>query len=128
MTKKVCMGAMLKCDKGAAPASLIVLPINRVFTENLPAATKMDFAPMVNIPTFVMCNSKMNPAVIAAMAASSGSVTQAPCVPVTTPWSKTFDSVKIGGQSILTKDSTCQCAFGGKITITNPGQNSVDAG
>ena len=50
MAKHVCNLAPLKCDQGLAPGTLMVLPINRVLTMNQPAATVMDFIPMVNIP------------------------------------------------------------------------------
>ena len=50
MAKQVIMSAMMQCSFGAAPSSLIVLPVNRVVVENQPAANIMDFKPTGNIP------------------------------------------------------------------------------
>jgi hypothetical protein len=33
--------------------------------------------------------------------------------------------VLLGGKPALTNSSTCNCVWGGVITITNPGQNTV---
>ena len=38
MPQQVCMGAMMSCTFGAAPSSLVVLPINRVMTNAMPIA------------------------------------------------------------------------------------------
>lgn len=129
MPKLVVMGAMLKCDKGTAPCSLVVAPSNRTTGEGPPAATIMDFAPITNIPSFTMCQgtNSANPAVAAATAAASGTPTPAPCVPVTTsPWSPGASGTTIGGMKALTKDSTCKCAWTGTIEITDAGQSSID--
>ena len=64
MSQQVCMGATLQCSFGAAPATLMVLPTNRVMTSNMPAATIMDHVPMLNILPFGMCNSPSNPMVL----------------------------------------------------------------
>ena len=66
MPEQVCMGAMLQCDKGLAPSSLVVLPVNKTMTSFVPAANIMDHKPMVNIMPFGMCTSMANPAVSAA--------------------------------------------------------------
>src|SRR5271166_5928577 len=55
MAQQLKMGAMMACSFGAAPASLIVLPVNRTNAESAPAANIMDFKPIVNIPPFGMC-------------------------------------------------------------------------
>jgi len=54
MPQQVCMGAMMSCSFGAAPSSLVVLPINRVMTNHMPDANIMDNIPMVNILPFAM--------------------------------------------------------------------------
>ncbi|WP_433964496.1 DUF4280 domain-containing protein [Tunturiibacter gelidiferens] len=84
MAQLVCMGALLQCSFGAAPGPLSVLPVNRVLT-GTPAATIIDSAPLVNIPSFGMCSSPSNPVVIAATAAALGVLTPMPCVPATVP-------------------------------------------
>jgi hypothetical protein len=58
------------CTFGDAPATLVVLPEARVLAEGRPGATTMDHEPIVNTPTFGMCNSLANPEVAAATAAA----------------------------------------------------------
>jgi hypothetical protein len=127
MPQQVCMGAMLQCSFGVAPTSLIVIPKGPpVLASNMPAATIMDFAPIVNIPTFGMCNSLANPVVIAAMAAKAGVFTPMPCIPATViPWITGSTKVLINKIPALTNTSTCNCLWGGVITITSPGQFKV---
>ena len=62
MGLQVVNGAQMTCSFGATPAGLIVLPANRDTAANQPAANIMDHKPMVNIPSFGMCNSVANPA------------------------------------------------------------------
>jgi hypothetical protein len=119
------MGAMMACPFGAAPASLIVLPANRVMCNMVPAANIMDFKPMVNIPTFGMCMSPSNPTVAAATTAALGVLTPMPCIPVTTPWKPGGATVPLAMMPTLDNVSTCQCSWGGVITITNPGQTNT---
>src|SRR5436305_1701869 len=68
MPNQVCMGAMMTCTMGMAPSSLVVLPINRVMTNEVPDANIMDHVPLVNIMPFGMCMSPANPVVAAATA------------------------------------------------------------
>ena len=126
MPKLVVAGAQLSCPFGVAPAVLNVLPTNTTMAPT-PAATIMDMAPMVNIPTFGMCNTPSNPQVAAATSAALGVLTPQPCIPVTTaPWSPGSATVKIGNMPALNDTCTCNCQWGGVITITNPGQTKVD--
>lgn len=115
------MGAKMMCSFGAAPSTLAVLPANRVMIENKPAATIQDFAPMMNIMPFGMCMSMANPQVAAATAAASGVLTPQPCIPVTTPWKPGAPTALVGGQPMLNNTSTCNCAWGGVITVIDPG-------
>ncbi len=119
----VCAGAMMTCSFGAAPSTLIVLPMNKVMTSMKPAANIMDNKPIVNIPPFGMCNSIANPVVAAATAAKLGVFTPAACVPSTAaPWVPGAPTVLIGNMSALNDSSTLMCMWGGVIQITNPGQ------
>src|SRR5207249_2597095 len=68
---QVCMGAMMQCSFGVAPSSLVVLPKNMVFTDQVPDANIMDHVPLVNIMPFGMCTSLANPTVAAATALAS---------------------------------------------------------
>ncbi|MBW2246203.1 MAG: DUF4280 domain-containing protein [Deltaproteobacteria bacterium] len=127
MAKQVVMGAMMQCSFGVAPASLVVLPANRVMVNNQPAANIMDHKPVVNIPTFGACTAPSNPAVIAATSAALGVPTPAPCVPVTAaPWVPGSPTVPIGNMPALNDTSTCMCTWGGAISITFPGQVTTD--
>ena len=121
MPQQVKMGAMMACSFGAAPASLIVLPVNRTNAESTPAANIMDFKPIVNIPPFGMCSSLANPTVAAATSAAIGVLTPMPCVPVTTPWTPGSPTVMIGGMPALNNTSKCMCSWAGVITITMAG-------
>lgn len=119
----VCAGALLQCSFGVAPSALTVLPVNRVMTGPMPAATIMDFAPIVNVPPFGMCTSVANPMVIAATAAALGVPTPMPCIPVPTgPWIVGGPTVMLGGMPVLNADSKLMCAWAGVIQIAFPGQ------
>lgn len=123
MPQQVCMGAMMTCSFGAAPSSLIVLPLNRVMTSNMPAANIMDNKPIVNIPPFAMCTSMANPTVIAATTAAFGVLTPMPCVPVTVaPWAPGSPTVMIANMPALNNTCMLNCTWGGVISISQPGQ------
>lgn len=123
MAMQVCMGAMLQCSFGVAPSSLVVVPVNRTLVSGPPAATIMDYAPMVNILPFGMCTSIANPAVAAATAAAFGVLTPQPCVPVTVaPWAPGSPTVLIGGMPALNDSSKLMCMWAGVIQVTFPGQ------
>jgi hypothetical protein len=123
MPNQVCMGAMLKCSMGLAPSSLVVLPVNRVMTSNVPAANIMDNKPMVNIMPFGMCPSPANPTVAAATAAALGVLTPMPCVPNTpAPWAPGAPTVLIANQPALDDTSKLMCIWAGVIEVTYAGQ------
>ena len=90
------------------------------------AATIMDFAPIANIPPFLMCIAPTNPAFIAATAAKLGVATPVPCVPViTSPWMPGSPMVKINNFPALNNSSKAMCTWLGVISITVPGQFTV---
>jgi hypothetical protein len=122
MAEQVCAGALLKCSFGAAPSSLVVLPVNCVFT-GTPAANIMDGKPMVNVLPFGMCNSLANPMVAAATAAALGALTPMPCLPVTpAPWAPGAPTVLIKEMPALDNSSKLMCSWGGIIEVTMAGQ------
>lgn len=126
MSLCVCLGASMQCSFGVAPSSLVVLPANRVIVDGVPAATIMDFAPIVNVPPFGMCTSMANPMVIAATAAALGVPTPMPCIPVPGgPWIVGAPTVLIGSMPALNSDSKLICSWGGVIQIASPGQAST---
>ncbi|HLY83036.1 MAG TPA: DUF4280 domain-containing protein [Acidimicrobiales bacterium] len=125
MAPHVVSGAVLMCSFGVAPSSLTVLPDSRVTAAGQPAAKITDCQPMANIAPFGMCISLANPQVAAATSAALGVLTPQPCIPVTTPWQPGSTSVMVAGTPALTATCTCQCAWAGQITITMPGQMTV---
>ena len=127
MPMQVCMGAMMQCTFGMAPSSLVVLPINRVLTDQMPDANIMDHIPMVNIMPFGMCMSPSNPVVAAATAAALGVLTPMPCIPATpSPWVPGAATVMLGNQPTLDNVSQLMCIWGGVITFTTPGEITVE--
>jgi len=125
MSLLVCMGAMLQCSFGLAPSSLVVLPKNKVLTQT-PDANIMDNIPMTNIMPFAMCTSPANPTVASATAAALGVLTPMPCIPVTpAPWTPGSPTVLLGNFPALNNSSILNCIWGGVITVTNPGEMTV---
>lgn len=115
--------AVTQCMWGVAPSVLMVLPIHMEITFIMPAATIMDTMPFLNMMPFIMCQSKVNPMVIAIMIASLGSVQMAPCIPMTfIPWMPPIPNVIIGGMPTIDNTAMAMCLWAGKISITVPGQ------
>lgn len=127
MPLQVCMGALMMCTMGMAPSSLVVLPKNRVMTNNVPDANIMDHIGMVNIQPFGMCISPANPAVAAATTAALGVLTPMPCVPVTpSPWIPGAPNVLLGNFPALDNTSILMCMWAGVITFTTAGEFTVN--
>lgn len=121
----VCGGAIIMCSFGAAPATLNVLPQNKVITKQ-PIANIMDNKPIVNIPPFGMCSSIANPMVATATAAALGVLTPMPCIPVTTaPWSTGSPTVLVANFPAINNTSKLICAYGGVIQVSYPGQINI---
>jgi len=127
MPMQVCMGAMMQCSFGVAPSSLVVLPKNETFTDQVPDANIMDHVPMVNIMPFGMCMSLANPTVAAATTAALGVLTPMPCIPNTpAPWVAGAPTVILGNFPTLDNVSELMCVWGGVIQFTTPGEMTVD--
>lgn len=127
MPLQVCMGAMMRCSFGVAPSSLVVLPENRVLTNEVPDANIMDHIPLTNIMPFGMCQSPANPEVAAATAAALGVLTPMPCVPVTpAPWVPGAPTVLLGNFPTLDNTSELVCTWGGVITFIEAGEETVE--
>lgn len=128
MAENIVNGAMITCSFGAAPASMIVVPKNMVNAGGQPAANIMDHQPMANIPMFGMCSAPANPAVIAATAAKLGVFTPVPCVPATvSPWVPGSPTVMVGGMPALQSSCQLMCMWAGVITVSQPGQMTVNS-
>ena len=127
MPMQVCMGAMMQCSFGMAPSSLVVLPKNETFTDQVPDANIMDHVPMVNIMPFGMCTSLANPTVAAATAAALGVLTPMPCIPNTPePWVTGAPTVMLGNAPALDNVSKLMCVWAGVIQFSTPGEMTVD--
>jgi hypothetical protein len=123
MPQQVIHGAQLACTFGTTPSALVVLPINRVKCSNVFAANIQDHKPMVNIMPFGACFTPSNPQVAAATAAALGVLTPQPCIPMTmTPWVPGAVTVHIANQPALDNISTCNCMWGGIVSVLFPGQ------
>jgi hypothetical protein len=121
------MGAQMMCTFGMAPSELVVLPINRTFTDMMPDANIMDHIPMVNIMPFGMCITPSNPEVAAATAAALGVLTPMPCIPVTpAPWVVGALNVILGPAPTLDNISMLTCMWGGVITFIDAGEFTVN--
>ena len=116
----VCMGAMLQCNFGMAPSSLMVTVPLRPKCGNMLMANIMDNIPMTNILPFGMCQSMANPTVASATAAAQGVLTPMPCVPViAAPWAPP-GQVKVMNMPSLINNAKCMCQWGGVISVNNP--------
>lgn len=121
MPPPVVMGDTLMCSFGMAPGSITVLPTNKVVATSKPEANILDNKPFVNIPMFGNCLSLANPATASLTAAALGVLTPGPCAPVTpTPWVPGAPTVMVGNAPALTATSTCNCVYGGVITVVGP--------
>ena len=126
MPMQVCMGALMQCSFGLAPSSLVVMPTNMTYTDQVPDANIMDHVPMVNIMPFGMCTSLANPTVAAATAAAMGVLTPMPCIPNTpTPWIPGAPTVVLGNAPTLDNVSKLMCAWAGVIQFATPGEFTV---
>jgi len=126
MPLQVCMGASMMCTMGMAPSSLVVLPTNLVFTNQVPDANIMDHIPMVNIMPFGMCMSPGNPTVASATSAAMGVLTPMPCIPNTpSPWVTGAPTVLLANQPTLDNVSQLMCIWGGTITFVTAGEFTV---
>ena len=127
MAMQVTNGAMLMCSFGVAPSTLTVLPAAMVNASKMSTATTMDNIPMMNIMPFGMCTTPSNPQVAAATSAAMGVLTPQPCIPVTTaPWTPGSPTVMIANKMALNSSCMLMCMWGGSITISNPGQQTVN--
>ena len=82
----------------------------------------MDNKPFVNVLPFGLCTSLANPITAAQTAAALGVLTPGTCTPViAAPWVPGAPTALVGNMPMLNQTSKCICAYGGVITITNPG-------
>lgn len=119
----VCSGATMKCTMGTSNAKLTVLPIRTVNLTGKPMANISDHLTMINLAPFGRCRSLGFPATAAATAAHHGKLTPMPCMHNTPfPWMKGKNDYLVKGDPALLKSSTCQCMWGGTISLITDGQ------
>ena len=127
MPLQVVNQATTMCTMSPKPSQLTVLPAHQRNAAGQPAATIQDHVPIVNVQPFGPCMSLAYPPTAAATTAAGGILTPQQCVPNTqTPWTPGSPVVTIGNQPALVQTDTCQCVWGGTITIVNPGQTIVN--
>ena len=107
----VITGALLKCSQGTVPMPFVATPRTTKIA-GLLAGNELDKAPLVNIPSFVICQK---------LTQLAGG-TPTPCVPAPTLWQDTYPA-KVGGGNALLFRSCINCPVGqGKIEFMTSGQ------
>ena len=107
----VITGALLKCSQGTMPMPFKATPRTTKIA-GLLAGNELDILPLVNIPSFVICQK------LTQMAGG----TPTPCLPAPTKWQDTYPA-KVGGGNALLCRSCITCPVGqGKIEFINSGQ------
>lgn len=118
----VVSGALMSCSFGIAPCPFVATSAKVI--SMTPVGTIKDTTP-VNVATFGMCQSLINPVVAAATAAALGVLTPMPCIPlIPAPWINP-GKVLVGNMPILTTDAKAMCVYGGNISFTNTPQMKV---
>ena len=99
-------GAVLRCDKGAAPCQLYIAPRSPTIGDQ-PWANENDKDPILNKLNFGVC-----------------SLTQKPCLATIRPlrWLDVKRDVEVAGALALLDCSTLPCALGGLIGVDHSGQ------
>jgi hypothetical protein len=122
-------GAQTMCSFGLAPSTLMVTPEKRVLVEGRPVANITDNKPFVNVLPFGLCTSLMNPITAAQTAAALGVLTPGTCTPVmVTPWIPGAPTALSGPAPTAHQACTCMCAYGGVVTVVNPGATRTIVG
>jgi hypothetical protein len=115
---------------GVAPPALTVVPKGKPVQAGgqMGSGTIQDFAPNVNIIAVRHVHHSVEPASRRSHLCRNGCA-DAPAVAfrLTTPWKPGSPTVQINGAPVdlLTNSCTCQCSWGGVITISSPGQKKT---
>ena len=122
----VCSGATMKCTMGTSTAKLTVFPDRITYLTGKPQANISDHKSFINLGAFGRCRSMAFPATASATAAAQGTLTPMPCMHNTPiPWMMGKNDYLIKGQPALLKSSTCQCLWGGTISLVTDGQTDT---
>ncbi len=123
MSNPVVMGSICKCMFGTIPIPLAVSSQQTVKAMNTNVATIMDN----KFPSFGMCSSPNNPAVISATAAKMGVFTPAPCTPaIFAPWIKGEPTILVCGKPLLTSTTKLMCAWAGMVSVSMTPAVTID--
>ena len=110
----VTTGALLHCSQGTVPLPFTTTPRTSKIA-GLLAGNALDRAPLLNIPSFVICQKLTQ----------MGGGTPVPCTPQPLQWENTYPA-KVGGAATLLFRSCIHCPLGqGKIEFLTSGQLPV---
>lgn len=113
-------GAKTKCSQGIGQSIVCRTMDNTVEMQGKTVLSIADSVPYINIKSFQLCKSPMNPAVVA---------NQGKPVPGTpnicTKWMKGKLDTTIKGEPILNSDCKLECLYGGIIEIVDDGQSKL---
>ncbi len=121
----VATGAAYLCSGGAGPGTLAATGRPQVLLNGKPAMTVKDGAAYVNIVPCPACVCPTHPA-IAPVLSVTGVIVPQPCTPqVSGMWIGGQTKALAGGVPCLTNEARLMCAFGGVISVADPGQTKV---
>ncbi len=121
----VATGAAYLCSGGAGPGTLAATSQQKVLLDGKPAMTIKDGAAFVNIMPCPSCVCPTHPA-IAPVLSVTGVIVPQPCTPqVSGMWIEGQTKILAGGVPCLTSEAQTVCAFGGIISVADPGQKKV---
>ena len=112
----ICLGGILKCQAGAAPSPIMVMPITGMFANMIqPVADIMCFMANSNIMSFAVCMSPLHPGFIMGGPQS--------CSPMVTPWIPSDLAMLMAGMAPASSKDHCICmiAPGMQVKIMFPG-------
>lgn len=118
MSNLVVDSATLTCSNGTGTCSLSISS-GTVTGGGNNAATIADNSTS-NVSGFNMCTSMSNPSV-----ASASGVPQSCSPQLSGDWSAGKSQITIGGNSALDSSSTLSCSYGGTISVTDAGEETI---
>ena len=120
MSFAVTTGSFAECTCGTAPGELIADFDTGAMSDGAIVLTIDMIVAEVNIPSFGLCDSLVNPEVATATAAAGGVTTPQACVPVVVDsWAPGSLTASETGAGYVNDSSICTCSWGGVISITS---------
>ena len=116
-------GAFLQCSCGNQKGEFKAEKERAIHINHKIQGNIQDYKPYTHIPSFGLCNSRLNPDVIAANRGRHGQWISQPCRPaVTMKWMQGKENVHIDGHPALLSCSKNSCMWCGQITFIEDGQ------